>query len=202
MSRRDAPTVPKFGSFRARAVIAEARIDTKIDTHIDSQRQRSDNRGGQDDSYVGHVRSESLQRGSHDGREAFNDSKTFIVDIRGDPKNIEYGCLYRYSIPNYHRSGSGYVVGAMSGQRIDRNASTDKTIVLDVRSRVSESRSILSARTGNSSRQAPEVVSSTALDVAELGQDIIELKSDHSSDVEDEPQIRITSGIWGFIETG
>jgi len=178
---------------------ADAQI---IINKVDNQRRKSDKHGARDDFHAERIHAQSLARGSHDGRDDFGDSKTFIVDIRGDPKNLEYGCLYRYRIPNYHRSGSGHVVGAMSGQRIDRDASTDKTIVLDVRGRVSEPGSILSARTGDSSRQAPEVVSSTALDVAELGQDIIELESDHSSDVEDEPQIRITSGIWGFIETG
>lgn len=62
--------------------------------------------------------------------EELEEPDLFIIDRRGDQKNVEYGSLHRYSIPTYHRSGAGYVVGLNHEKRIDRHESTDKAMVI------------------------------------------------------------------------
>ncbi|KAK0929915.1 hypothetical protein LTR91_004794 [Friedmanniomyces endolithicus] len=58
------------------------------------------------------------------------DSDAFIVDRRGDPKNVEYGSLHRYGIPLFHRVGYGHVLGGSPTSKIDRADSSDRYIVL------------------------------------------------------------------------
>ncbi|WPH03566.1 Hypothetical protein R9X50_00644700 [Acrodontium crateriforme] len=60
----------------------------------------------------------------------FEESDVFIVDLRGDRKNIEYGYLHRYSIPTHHRAGYGGVIGLPAKVKIDREASDDKIVRL------------------------------------------------------------------------
>lgn len=55
-----------------------------------------------------------------------------MIDRRGDSKNVEYGGLHRYSIPSYHRIGYGSVLGASKYVKIDRDAGTEKVIVLRI----------------------------------------------------------------------
>ncbi|KAK4545327.1 hypothetical protein LTR36_003507 [Oleoguttula mirabilis] len=54
----------------------------------------------------------------------------FIADRRGDCKNVEYGSLHRYSVPQYHRSGYGHLVGTPANIKINRDESTEKAAVL------------------------------------------------------------------------
>ncbi|KAI7408386.1 hypothetical protein KC328_g23 [Hortaea werneckii] len=65
--------------------------------------------------------------------DGLEDSDSFIVDLRGDAKNVEFGSLHRYSIPAYHRNGYGNLVGAPSGAKIDRDQSNDKCVTLSRR---------------------------------------------------------------------
>ncbi|CAK1362386.1 unnamed protein product [Cercospora beticola] len=58
------------------------------------------------------------------------ESDLFLVDRRGDPKNVEYGSLHRYSVPPYRRVGYGRVLGLNARWKIDRETSTDKEISL------------------------------------------------------------------------
>ncbi|KAH8658709.1 NRDE-2, necessary for RNA interference-domain-containing protein [Tricladium varicosporioides] len=54
----------------------------------------------------------------------------FVIDRKGDEKNLIYGSIHRYSIPRFYRSGAGNVLGASTRAKIDRDASDDKGIVL------------------------------------------------------------------------
>lgn len=63
-------------------------------------------------------------------QDEFQESDYFMIDRRGDIKNVEYGGLHRYSIPTYYRSGYGRVLGADEHAKIDRDASTNKEVVL------------------------------------------------------------------------
>ncbi|EME85552.1 uncharacterized protein MYCFIDRAFT_213905 [Pseudocercospora fijiensis CIRAD86] len=64
--------------------------------------------------------------------EECEESDLFLIDRRGDAKNVEYGSLHRYSIPQHRRVGFGFVVG-LPVAKIDREASTDKeTVFIDV----------------------------------------------------------------------
>ena len=63
-------------------------------------------------------------------RSEFEESEYFMIDRRGDSKNVQFGGLHRYDVPHYHRAGCGRIVGADKHARIDREASTEKAIVL------------------------------------------------------------------------
>jgi hypothetical protein len=61
-------------------------------------------------------------------------SNFYIIDRQGDIKNLEYGSIHRYSVPPFHRIGTGSVVGASKWLKIDRDATDDKGVVLrDIR---------------------------------------------------------------------
>lgn len=55
--------------------------------------------------------------------------KQYFTDTRGDPHNITYGTIHRYSVPDYRRHGFG-VVGLSSDIRIDRDKGDGKGLVL------------------------------------------------------------------------
>ncbi|KAK0255904.1 hypothetical protein B0A54_11164 [Friedmanniomyces endolithicus] len=83
------------------------------------------------------------------------DSNVFFVDRRGDSKNVEYGSLHRYSIPSFHRTGYGRVLGGPPTAKIDRAESSDKYIVLTSPSNGhrEHSGSILGSTRGNTHRE-------------------------------------------------
>ena len=72
-----------------------------------------------------HIESSTVQCGVTE-----NTSDIFVVDKLGDSRNLTFGTLNRYSIPSYFRSGAGAVVGSTSGQKIDRDISSEKGLVL------------------------------------------------------------------------
>ncbi|KAK3082224.1 hypothetical protein LTS18_010641 [Coniosporium uncinatum] len=57
----------------------------------------------------------------------------YTVDRRGDVQNIKYGSLSHYSIPPYRRTGYGNIVGLSKHDKIDRDRSDDRGIVLEER---------------------------------------------------------------------
>jgi hypothetical protein len=60
--------------------------------------------------------------------------ESFIVDWKGDVKNLVYGSIHRYSVPPFHRAGAGSVLGLPSLVRIDRDYGDEKGIILNDRS--------------------------------------------------------------------
>lgn len=58
--------------------------------------------------------------------------KDYWVDTKGDPDNLVYGTIHRYSIPDYRRTGSGSVVGLPAEVKIDREKGDGKELVLRV----------------------------------------------------------------------
>ncbi|PVH97737.1 DUF1740-domain-containing protein [Periconia macrospinosa] len=58
------------------------------------------------------------------------DGTSFFSDRRGDPDIEKYGTVNRYEVPRYHSIGYGYVLGLPLDRKIDRNLSTDKTVVI------------------------------------------------------------------------
>lgn len=148
--------VPKFGSFKPKSTSknqdSTAKESNKETAHRKHQRSRSRSKGRHDQD-----RSKRSRHGSHHQdrsrqgkdsrddrhlhkkrtpspkpvtRDEFEESDVFIVDRRGDQKNLEYGSLHRYDIPSHHRFGAGYVLGASRSLIIDREASTRGQIVL------------------------------------------------------------------------
>lgn len=56
--------------------------------------------------------------------------KQYFADTRGDPHNITYGTIHRYSVPEYRRHGAGSVIGLSPEIKIDRDKGDGKSIVL------------------------------------------------------------------------
>jgi hypothetical protein len=53
--------------------------------------------------------------------------------MKGDWANLEYGTIYRYSVPLFHRFGAGYVLGLSPIFRIDREKGEGKGLVVGIR---------------------------------------------------------------------
>ncbi|KAI5817260.1 NRDE-2, necessary for RNA interference-domain-containing protein [Pyronema omphalodes] len=56
--------------------------------------------------------------------------QNYIIDTKGDEKNLVYGTIYKYSIPSYHRFGAGRILGLPKNLVIDREKSDDKSVAL------------------------------------------------------------------------
>lgn len=56
--------------------------------------------------------------------------KQYFTDTRGDPHNIAYGTIHRYSVPEYRRHGAGSVIGLSPEMKIDRDKGDGKSIIL------------------------------------------------------------------------
>ncbi|KAK3703011.1 hypothetical protein LTR37_014741 [Vermiconidia calcicola] len=140
-------TVPKFGSFKPKAPVKPANGDDKVgyerNADRDERRDRKDRDRHRCTKHDRHERDRSSHRphktaSRHPAQseppapttDEFEDSSIFIIDRRGDSKNVDYGSLHRYSIPSYHRTGYGRVLGTPDGVKIDRDESTEKEVVL------------------------------------------------------------------------
>ena len=62
-----------------------------------------------------------------------HESNSFVVDRRGDVKNVVYGSMHRYDVPLFRRFGAGNVLGCKVDIKIDRDVSDDKGLVLSGR---------------------------------------------------------------------
>lgn len=80
-------------------------------------------------------------------KQPVGDDVIYFIDRKGDLANLQYGRLHQYSVPPYYRAGYGSVLGLPSYARIDRFASDDRTIIIDMRRRHGGSeRQLLSKR--------------------------------------------------------
>ncbi|KAI7371676.1 DUF1740-domain-containing protein [Hortaea werneckii] len=160
MSQNAKGSVPKFGSFKPKGTTlkTEERSKSKTDeqrrrhehhrkhqesSHRSKRRRLESHESRQDESrsYSHRHRHTENPESRPDSKtltqtvasDGLEDSDSFIVDLRGDAKNVEFGSLHRYSIPAYHRNGYGNLVGAPSGAKIDRDQSNDKCVTLSRR---------------------------------------------------------------------
>ncbi|KAK5129472.1 hypothetical protein LTR08_003232 [Meristemomyces frigidus] len=144
--------VPKFGSFKPKAAITSEKLDDRRDTLSEREQERVDASSSANERpprHSHHVDGNREHRSKQNSRQAYSgsqrrgvkdvilveeleESKVFIVDRRGDSKNAEFGSLHRYSIPAYHRTGYGHLVGAPANIKIDRDNSTQKAAVLSL----------------------------------------------------------------------
>lgn len=74
--------------------------------------------------------------------------KQYFTDTRGDPHNVTYGTIHRYSVPEYRRHGAGSVIGLSPEIKIDRDKGDGKNIVL------SSKKDRVYASTGKNARYA------------------------------------------------
>ncbi|KAG8630163.1 hypothetical protein KVT40_001782 [Elsinoe batatas] len=132
--------IPKFKSFKPKITKPEA---TQHEGPRPNSPERSHQRDHEDHR---HHRRESRRPSRHrdeqlpklvDQRVAQFDKddgespEVFVVDRRGDPKNLTYGSLHKYSIPRYHRAGYGRIVGLSRDMRIDRDLSRTSELFLE-----------------------------------------------------------------------
>lgn len=145
-------TVPKFGSFKPKASSASGQdVETKhgrkptrdldnVDRGDASQFERLSKRPYHEENrrrrplrepheHSG-PRSERVSTKQTDAADKADESRLFLADRRGDPKNVEYGYLHRYSVPQYHRIGYGHCIGVRASAKINRDESTDTAVVL------------------------------------------------------------------------
>ncbi len=117
-------TVPKFGSFRPRppstpnapSSLEPATNDTRNREHRHHQRHQSQSKE--------RTRSKISDIAPSHAPDDIPD--IFIIDRKGDEKNLVYGSIHKYSIPTFRRFGAGYVLGLSSDFRIDRDYGDDK----------------------------------------------------------------------------
>jgi hypothetical protein len=112
-------TVPKFASFRAKPAPTDK---------IEEERHKSGSNDRESSRHRRH-RSRSRERTRHETRPA-RDESLWVIDRKGDVKNLIYGSIHKYSVPPFHRIGAGGVLGAPSGMKIDRDYGDEKGIVL------------------------------------------------------------------------
>jgi hypothetical protein len=128
--------IPKFGSFRPKpatdegkakeAVIANSRYRTDANDKDKEDRRRRH----------GRHRSRSRERGQRAVHietrppEKYESQDIFVVDRKGDEKNLLYGSVHRYSVPPFHRYGGGSVLGLPPDMKIDRDLGDEKGIVI------------------------------------------------------------------------
>lgn len=140
------PTIPKFGSFRPKAQAAEEppKDSERESKHHSKTGDRKGRRDQEDDRR--HHRPRRRHRSRSKSRERpskppdfkatpiplpnDNSPEIFVIDRKGDEKNLIYNSIHRYSVPPFHRLGAGNVLGAPPNIKIDRDAGDDKGIVL------------------------------------------------------------------------
>ncbi|KAK5696933.1 hypothetical protein LTR17_024163 [Elasticomyces elasticus] len=176
MSQNGESSVPKFGSFKPKKGASKHEEPARTATSRDDLSASRDQHGSRTnrhshshrdrDKHDRHRREHTKSRPvDHHNRRSpvqpqplaldeFEESDTFIVDRRGDSKNVEYGTLYRYSVPSFHRTGYGRVLGASSHTKIDRAESSDTYVILttathDGRNRQSRPLGSTRSRTGD-----------------------------------------------------
>lgn len=124
---------------------------------------------------------ESREREISIAADELEESNLFIIDRRGDSKNLEYGSIHRYSVPTYHRTGYGNLIGYPLSSKIDREASSEKEVRLisslpGKRAHQKISR-LLSSKYGRNSETRLKFVSAAGQDVGGEGNDFIQLSS-------------------------
>ncbi|KAF8468860.1 NRDE-2, necessary for RNA interference-domain-containing protein [Kalaharituber pfeilii] len=65
-------------------------------------------------------------------------AQAFCIDRKGDPANLVYGTIHRYSIPQYYRFGKGQIIGLPPSIRIIQDKGDGKGLILSAESGFSE----------------------------------------------------------------
>ncbi|KAH7360719.1 NRDE-2, necessary for RNA interference-domain-containing protein [Rhexocercosporidium sp. MPI-PUGE-AT-0058] len=130
--------IPKFGSFKPKPAAPtpepekpkiESRTDVKHKSHGsdrkgEKKRHQKRHRSRSKERIPAQVEAEPTHTSPN------TTSEIFVIDKKGDVKNLVYGSVHRYSVPPFYRYGAGFVLGASLDVRIDRNQGEDKGVVL------------------------------------------------------------------------
>ena len=137
-------SIPKFASFRPKAT-SKGHVDeikdrpkTKHEDHGHHRGRRGEkSRRSQSDKQARRHSSPSkdinqdlvLQKGDH-MKHRNEDSDLYVIDRKGDAKNLSYGSVHRWGVSLFHRAGAGSVLGLSPGIKIDGNHSEESGLVL------------------------------------------------------------------------
>ncbi len=134
--------VPKFTSFRPKSTTAAVPEVAKAEK---SSERKHPSRGNDETRDKDHkrrhherLRSKSRERSplrkpkieASWPRQTDDSVGVFVVDRKGDEKNLIYGSIHRYGIPPFHRYGAGHVLGAPPDMKIDRGYGDERGLVL------------------------------------------------------------------------
>ncbi|CZR66164.1 uncharacterized protein PAC_16065 [Phialocephala subalpina] len=132
-------SIPKFGSFRPKPTQQQVEAQPQPKSR-DEDKKLSQSRPEKERKSSRHKRHRSRSRErSHARSKDLDVSRVipveaspdiFIIDRKGDVKNLVYGSIHRYSVPNFYRYGSGYVLGASLDLKIDRDLDDGREVVL------------------------------------------------------------------------
>lgn len=183
---------------RLRDATRHAELDTR------SGRDRSD---GRHDASHHSLRREDRRSSNHvhirqPSNELFvpdEKNELFARDLRGDPQNLAYGRLHRYSIPAYRRYGHGCILGLRRDQRIHLDGSTEHNIMVLDSQKLNKARPERELLKRQKHRLLPElhVTPHTDLETSDEFEDFISLRlgnrgvpsgdasEDHEDDSED-----------------
>lgn len=104
--------------------------------------------------------------------------KSYFSDRRGDHDIVKYGTLNRYDIPSYRRSGYGNVLG-LSGQKIDREYSTEKKIYMTPVVPARQKRMLTDRHAAKESKRTLKLVKTAEDHHGDATRDFIALSSTH-----------------------
>ncbi|KAF2103713.1 DUF1740-domain-containing protein [Rhizodiscina lignyota] len=150
MSQPSKPVIPKFASFPGKRPPPEPPKATETP----EQRRTSPGRDKHRHRHKSHrhptedpntrprkrIRSESPARSEQKKyvtkrSNESSQSSLFVVDLKGDPQNEQFGRLHRAVIPQYRLVGYGRVLGLDNSWRIDRDASSESYITVSTSNR-------------------------------------------------------------------
>ena len=159
----ESSNVPKFASFRpkakpqsvnpARNLQHGAQLDTKSRSgsvpngSIDRGTTRKKERrhaviAEETKAETSHKSNKKITKDQHSSQletredlahEAKDTHKLYQVDTKGDPHNLIYGTIHRYSVPEYYRVGAGTVLGLSERFKIDRTEGAIGVVVVGLR---------------------------------------------------------------------
>ena len=135
--------VPKFASFRPKptttAVLEAAKaerssLEKKHHHRGKDEARDKDHRRRHHEKHQSRsperISVQETELGTSQAQPGRESQGVFVVDRKGDEKNLIYGTIHRYSIPRFHRFGAGRVLGAPQDVKIDRDYGDEKGIVL------------------------------------------------------------------------
>lgn len=208
MSQSGGANVPKFSSFKPRTTAKEQSSKTK---HENSGRPQSDShdRRRRDKETRSPVKDQRDKRKIHRSRHSRSRSPRrtpsesleptdWIIDVRGDPQNLQYSSIDRYKTPRYYCAGKGSVVGLPSHVKIDRDLSTQTEVVFRSTRRRGESQKVLSSKKGDIRKTGLQALSLTKNEAKPMDENFVEFEKEEESD--DRRPAVVGVGMWKFIE--
>ncbi|KAI4705417.1 hypothetical protein J4E81_000299 [Alternaria sp. BMP 2799] len=161
-----ASNIPKFASFRPKPKAATE--PPKEPQH----HEKAERPSREKHSTKGRSPSPKRVIREHDSSK----DRPYFSDRHGDPDVLRYGSMNRYDIPPYRRFGHGFILGLSVNQKIDREYSTDRKILVTPATRRRQERLLTSKRANKSGEHALRLLKAEVPDV-DHSQDFLSLSA-------------------------